>query len=141
MSKTQKKTENVKQVNTLDLTEKGRASIKHLGENHVEVYLTAKPSSDSPVKYQMRWLFNFSECSREELEEIAANYLKIRQQDAWRMQGDYENPEFAEKTFNVKQDILSKKRANAKDPVAKVKKQLANLSKEEKEQLKALLEA
>ncbi len=128
------------ELNVIPTTEKGKIALTHKGNNVVECDLTVKPEFDSPVKYQMRWFFDFSECSREEIEEIAANYLKIRVQDNFRKVPVKERAFFNDKMFNVKLDLLNKTRVSNKNPLKRVQKLLEVLSLEEKQALLAQLQ-
>ncbi len=127
--------QNKQEIKTLELDEKGTISISHVGERKVECNLTAKPDSKSPVRYQMKWSFDFSSCSPQEVEEIAANYLKIRQQDAWRKDADYNDAtKYNDVTFDVK-EIMSRTRVNRSNPVAKAKKLLEAMSEDARAEL------
>lgn len=115
--------------------EKGTINISTIGKNKVQCDLTAKPNSESPVRYQMRWTFDFSNCTPEEIQEIAANYVKIRMQDFWRKQQNYADASWNGKTFDVKTEILERTRVTNKNPVARASKLIDTMSDEQKAEL------
>lgn len=122
-------------IQTLKHDDKGNISITidKSNKNIVNCALTAKPDNQSPVRYQMYWKFDFDGVSVDEIKEIAANYLKIRAQDAWRKDPNYKDDSYADKTFKV-MELINKQRTR-KSPAEKILTQVKKLSKAERDAL------
>lgn len=84
--------------------------------------------------YKVNWKFDFSNCTEQEILELAARSTVIAYRKNFRGVKEEEIESFADKTIDVK-EAISTKRTTGKSPVAKVKDLMKGMSPEDIAQL------
>lgn len=99
---------------------------------------TVKENRASPARYQLKWVFDFSETPMVDVLKLATRTICIKVQADWRKAKDRMDAEkWQDATFKVEQ-VLAEGRKSA-DPVTKAKSAVSKLSKAEREALIAEL--
>ena len=108
--------------------EKGRKSVGHISENVVQIdHVTLNKATG--IHWQCRWIFDFTNVSREELEIMAARKLVIDYRVPFKGASPKALDGLENQTFDVRRILSSTpQRLN---PVQKAKKALAGMTKEQ----------
>ena len=115
-------------MNIISGKEKGRKSVSHVSENVVQIdHVTLNKATNS--RYQCRWIFDFHDVSRKELEVIAARKLVIDYRGLFKSVTKSSLEGMDNQTFKVK--WILNKTPQRLDPMAKAKKALIALSPED----------
>ena len=108
--------------------EKGRKSVTHVSENVVQIdHVTLNKATG--IHWQCRWIFDFTDVSREELEIMAARKLVIDYRVPFKGASPTALDGLENQTFMVR-EILSATPQRL-DPMTKAKKALIALSPED----------
>ena len=124
---------NMKTIKTLSSGEKATINYNVDAEKkRVVCNLSGKPDGDSPIRFQMNWTFDFSNCSEQQILELATDSIKIKQQSIWRSDREYDN---AEKYDNVVFDVATmlniQRKTKTRDVVGSTKKLFAQMTPEQ----------
>ena len=121
-------------MDTITENMKGRKSVTHAAENVVQIdHVTLNKPTKS--QYQCRWIFDFSDVTRKELEIMASRKLVIDYRVPFKNAPANELDGLDNQTFMVRQILgATPLRLN---PVQKAKKALAGMTKEQVEELLA----
>ena len=108
--------------------DKGHKSVAHIDENVVQIdHVTLnKPTG---MHWQCRWVFDFTDVSREELEIMAARKLVIDYRVPFKGASESALDGLDNQTFMVRQILSSTPQRLS--PVQKAKKALAGMTKEQ----------
>lgn len=128
----------------LSMTDEATRSITpDADKNTIVCVHTVKPASDSPVRYELNWAFDFSDVTPGEMLALAGRTVLITQQAAWRKLPTDKERLDTDKVDNVTyrvRDMLDQKRSAA-DPKTKVIRAAEKMSKSERAEMIAALEA
>jgi len=80
--------------------------------------------------YKVDWTFDFSECSQEEILDLAGRSAVIAYRKHFRGVSEENIPEYAQLVIDVKEDVIASERAK-KSPVDKVKTLLKGMTPEQ----------
>ena len=120
-----------------------RSITPNADDNTIVCVHTVKPSSDSPVRYELNWTFDFAGVTTAEMLALAGRTVLITQQAAWRKLPTDKERLDTDKVDNVTykvRDMLDAKRTAA-DPKTKITRAAAKMSKAERAEMIAALEA
>lgn len=120
-----------------------RSITPNADKNTIVCIHTVKPEKDSPVRYELNWTFDFSDVTASEMLALAGRTVLITQQAAWRkLPTDKErlNEETVDNVTYRVRDMLDQKRSAA-DPKTKVIRAAEKMSKAERAEMIAALEA
>ena len=114
--------------------EKGRKSVSHVSENVVQIdHVTLNKATG--IHWQCRWIFDFTDVSREELEIMAARKLVIDYRVPFKTVSEQAIEGLQNQTFMVHEILLETPQRLS--PVQKAKKAITGLTKTEVEELLA----
>ena len=121
-------------MNIISGKEKGRKSVSHVSENVVQIdHVTLNKATG--IHWQCRWIFDFTDVTRKELEIMAARKLVIDYRGLFKSVTESSLEGMDKQTFIVRR-ILNKAPQRL-SPVQKAKKALAGMTKEQVEELLA----
>ena len=123
-------------MDTITENMKGRKSVIHVEENVVQVdHVTLNKPTDT--QYQCRWIFDFSDVTRKELEIIASRGLVIKYRNPFKNAPASELNALGldNQTFEVR-EILDKTPQRL-DPMQKAKRAVSGLTEAQVEELLA----
>ena len=111
---------------------KGHKSVAHVDENVVQIdHLTLnKPTN---IRYQCRWVFDFTHVTRKQLEIMAARKLVIDYRVPFKTVSEQAIEGLQNQTFMVHEILLETPQRLS--PVQKAKKALAGMTKEQVQEL------
>lgn len=88
--------------------------------------------------YKVNWTFDFSDCTEQEILDLAGRSAVIAYRKHFRGVGEDSIPEYAELTINVHTDVIASERTK-KSPTDQAKKLLQSMTKEQREAVLAEL--
>lgn len=98
-----------------------------------KVHVTQHGKGDKATYHKMKWTFDFSDLTNEQLLEVASRDAVIKARPAFRDIPDKKIPEWDDKVFNVG-EMLTRERQKL-PPLEKAKQAVSNLSEDEREAL------
>ena len=108
--------------------EKGRKSVTHVSENVVQIdHVTLNKATG--IHWQCRWIFDFTDVTRKQLEIMAARKLVIDYRVPFKTVSEQAIEGLQNQTFNVHKILLETPQRLS--PVQKAKKAITGLTKEQ----------
>ena len=124
----------ISKMDTINENEKGHKSVAHVDENVVQIdHVTLNKPTNS--RYQCRWVFDFTDVTRKQLEIMAARKLVIDYRVPFKTVSEQAIEGLQNQTFMVHEILLETPQRLS--PVQKAKKAITGLTKTEVKELLA----
>ena len=121
-------TGDISKMDTINENEKGYKSVAHVDENVVQIdHVTLNKPTNS--RYQCRWIFDFTDVTRKQLEIMAARKLVIDYRVPFKTVSEQAIEGLQNQTFMVHEILLETPQRVA--PMTKTKSMYLALSKED----------